>query len=80
MRTIPHSWIIPIRLIYTYAFNLYAWYLLYKIIWVLPFDWENIIAWVFGCFGMWFFVLDSNDKKYRKEMSKTIGYPDLTDN
>jgi hypothetical protein len=44
MKNIPKSWVTPIRIIYTYAFNLYAWYWLYKIIWVLPFDWENVVA------------------------------------
>lgn len=77
MKNIPKKYVVKIKIFYTYAFNIYAWYWLYKLIFVLPFDWENIIAWTFACLGMWFFVLDSNDPHFRKEMSKTIGYPDL---
>ena len=80
MKSWPDAWNTPIRLVYTYAFNIYAWYWLYKIIWILPFEWENVISWTFACLGMWFFVLDSGDKKFQKEMSKTIGYPDVKNN
>jgi hypothetical protein len=80
MKKIPNSWVTPIRLIYTYAFNLYAWYWLYKLIWVLPFDWENIVAWTFACLGMWFFVLDTDDLAFKKKMNSSSSYPDLMNN
>jgi hypothetical protein len=78
-KNIPNSWITPIRLIYTYLFNLYAWYWLYKILFVLPFDWENLVTWTLACLGMWFFVLDNNDYEYKKKMNDGLGYPELLD-
>jgi hypothetical protein len=77
LKKIPSTWIFPIRMIYTLLFNLYAWYWLVKLIWLQPFEWENLIEWTLACFGMWFFVLDSNDPKFREAMSKTPTYPDL---
>lgn len=66
-----------IRKYYTIAFNIYAWYWLYKIVFILPFDLENYITWTFACFGMWFFVIDSSDDEFKKDFNDSPGYPEL---
>ena len=77
MKKIPQTWVTPIRFIYTYCFHVYAWYWLYKIFFVLPFDWENLANWCFACIGIWFFVLDSGDLKFKKTMNKSSTYPEM---
>ena len=77
MKKIPNNWVTPIRIGYTYAFNIYAWYWLVKIIWLIPFDWENLLSWIMACIGMWFFVLDSDDLKFKKVFNSSSSYPEL---
>lgn len=74
----PEKYNTPLRVFYNYAFNLYAWYWLYKLLFVLPFDWENIANWIFACCGMWFFVIDSGDNKFKRIVSKNgYAYPNF---
>ena len=47
---------------YLGAYNIYALYWLYKIIWVLPFDWENLAIWFFAIAGLYYFILDNRTK------------------
>lgn len=77
MNKIPQHWITPIRIVCVIAFNVYAWYWLIKIIWFIPFDWENLLSWVMACCGMWFFVIDTQDLRFKKEMNKSKSYPEL---
>ncbi|SEW35780.1 hypothetical protein SAMN05428988_4390 [Chitinophaga sp. YR573] len=48
------------RRIYVVAFNVYAWYWLYRQIFIRQStDFEEYFLWAFTTFGMYFFVLDS---------------------
>jgi hypothetical protein len=54
--------ILWIRRFYIIAFNIYAWYWLYREIFInhSP-NFENYVLWFFTTIGMYFFVLDSKD-------------------
>jgi hypothetical protein len=77
MKKVPDWFITPFRVFYTYAFNIYAWYWAYKLMFKMDSSWEEWTTWAFACTGMWFFVLDSGDLKFKKTLNDTIGYPDL---
>lgn len=56
------------RKLYIAAYNVYGWYWLYKIVFVLDFNWENYVIWTLAMFGQYYFAVD-NQKK--------LGLPDI---
>lgn len=54
--------VLTLRKLYVAAYNIYGFYWLYKIIWVLEFDWENLWLWFFAMGGLYFFILGNRDK------------------
>jgi hypothetical protein len=55
-----------LRKVYVFAFNIYAWFWLYRLIFIKDdSSLEDYLLWFFACVGMWFFVLDGPDKKLR---------------
>lgn len=62
--------VLSVKRIYVLAFNAYAWYWLYRQIFVRhSTDFEEYLLWFFTVAGMYFFVLD-NDDVYIKDNSK----------
>ncbi|HEY1038955.1 MAG TPA: hypothetical protein VGF30_06090 [Bacteroidia bacterium] len=54
--------------IYVVAFNIYAWYWLYRQIFVRHSDdFEEYLLWFFTTAGMHYFVLDSKDIFFKKK-------------
>jgi hypothetical protein len=49
-----------LRVIYIFAFNIYSWYWLYKLIFINKSTLEDYLNWFFVVAGMHFFVLDSS--------------------
>lgn len=47
--------------IYVIAFNLYAWFWLYRLIFIRESGFEDYLLWFFATTGMYFFVLDGKD-------------------
>lgn len=60
--------------LYVIAFNVYAWYWLYRQVFVRQSDsFEEYLLWGFMTFGMYYFVLDNQDinfKQKRDEQTK----------
>lgn len=64
------------RRIYIIFFNAYAWFWLYKIIFIkkltLNKNWEDYLLWFFATIGMYFFFLDhKEDVLFDTQKSKT---------
>lgn len=58
--------ILGVKRLYVFAFNIYAWYWLYREIFVRnSTDYENYLVWFFTTAGMYFFVLDNNDVYFK---------------
>lgn len=54
--------------LYVLAFNIYAWYWLYREIFIRnSTDFESYLLWAFTTTGMYFFVLDNNDVFIKKQ-------------
>lgn len=51
-----------IRKLYVASYNIYGFYWLYKIIWVLEFNWENLLLWFFAMGGLYFFILKNKEE------------------
>ncbi len=50
------------RRIYAIAFNIYAWFWLFRLIFIRhSTDFEDYLLWFFATAGMYFFVLDGKD-------------------
>ena len=60
------------RKLYVAAYNIYGWYWLYKLIFVLDSDWESYLIWFFAMSGQLFFTLDNRDKLGIKDYMKNI--------
>lgn len=55
---------------YVISFNIYAWYWLFKLIFILhSTNLEEYLLWFFATTGMYFFVFDGNDI-YLKNLHK----------
>ena len=58
------------RRVYVIAFNIYAWYWLYKLIFITnSTNFEDYLIWFFTTVGVYFFVFDGNDR-FLKEINK----------
>lgn len=56
-----------LRRIYVIAFNIYAWYWLVKLIFILDStNFEDYLIWFFTTVGVLFFVFDGNDLYLKK--------------
>jgi hypothetical protein len=56
-----------LRRIYVLSFNCYAWYWLYRAIFVQHnTNFEDYLLWFFTTVGMYFFVLDNEDRLFFK--------------
>jgi len=56
---------------YVAAYNIYGWYWIYKLIFVLNSGWEGYAIWFFAMAGQLFFILDNRGKlkiKYMKSV------------
>jgi hypothetical protein len=54
--------VLLIKRLYVIAFNIYAWFWLYREIFIREStNFEDYLLWVFTTAGMYYFVLDSND-------------------
>jgi hypothetical protein len=54
--------ILWIKRIYVVAFNIYAWYWIYRQIFIRrSTDFEDYLLWFFTTAGMYYFVLDNSD-------------------
>lgn len=54
--------IVWIRRIYVIAFNLYAWYWIFRLIFIYKStNFEDYLLWFFATAGMYFFVLEGKD-------------------
>ncbi len=51
-----------LRKFFIITYNIYGWYWLYKIIFVLEQDWENYALWFFAMTAQVFFVLEGKEK------------------
>jgi hypothetical protein len=51
-----------VRKLYVGLYNIYGFYWLYKIIFVLHGDWESYVIWFFAMAGQMFFTLDNREK------------------
>jgi hypothetical protein len=52
--------------IYVVAFNIYAWYWIYRQIFIRhSTDYEDYLLWFFTTAGMYYFVLDNNDLSFK---------------
>ncbi len=57
-----YIWLVKfIRRIYIIAFNIYAWFWLYRLIFIRESSFEDYLLWFFATAGMYFFVLDGKD-------------------
>ncbi|MHA7843816.1 MAG: hypothetical protein ACX93I_10885 [Winogradskyella sp.] len=55
-----------VKRIYIIAFNIYAWYWLYREIFVRhTTDFETYLLWFFTTVGMYYFVLDNQDVYFK---------------
>jgi hypothetical protein len=60
--------ILLVKRIYILSFNIYAWYWLYREIFVRnSTDFESYLLWFFTTAGMYYFVLDNNDVFFKKK-------------
>lgn len=50
-----------VRRIYTITFNIYAWFWLYRMVFIRESYFEDYLLWFFATAGMYFFVLDGKD-------------------
>ena len=50
-----------LKRIYVIAFNLYAWFWLYRLIFIRESGFEDYLLWFFATAGMYFFVLYGKD-------------------
>jgi hypothetical protein len=58
--------ILWIKRIYVVAFNIYAWYWIYRQIFIRhSTDYEDYLLWFFTTAGMYYFVLDNNDLSFK---------------
>lgn len=54
--------ILLMKRIYVIAFNIYAWFWLFREIFIRhSTEWESYLLWLFTALGMHYFVLDSKD-------------------
>ncbi len=54
--------ILWLKRIYVVAFNIYAWYWIYRQIFIRhSTDFEDYLLWFFTTVGMYYFVLENND-------------------
>lgn len=57
--------------LYVFAFNSYAWYWLYRQIFVrCSTDFEEYLLWLFVTAGMYYFVLDNEDIFFKIKQNK----------
>jgi hypothetical protein len=66
--------VLLIKRFYVIAFNIYAWFWLYREIFIREStNFEDYLLWFFTTAGMYYFVLDSNDilLKIPKKTSRT---------
>ncbi|MCH2229812.1 MAG: hypothetical protein MK105_05660 [Crocinitomicaceae bacterium] len=61
-----------VRKLYVGAYNIYGFYWLYKIIFVLDQNWENYVVWFFAMAGQLFFTLDNKEKLGIKDYMKNV--------
>ncbi len=67
-----NNWLVKfIRRIYVVAFNIYAWYWLYRLIFIKQSTFEDYLLWFFATAGMYFFVLDGKDVFLMDKSQKT---------
>lgn len=60
--------ILAFKRLYVLAFNVYAWYWLYREIFIRnSTDFESYLLWAFTTTGMYFFVLDNNDVYFKNK-------------
>lgn len=63
--------ILWIKRIYVTAFNFYAWFWLYRQIFIRnSTDFEEYLLWFFTTAGMYYFVLENNDVFFKVENKK----------
>lgn len=58
--------------LYVAAYNIYGWYWLYKLIFVVNSDWEGYAIWFFAMTGQLFFILDNRGKLKIKYMKSVV--------
>lgn len=57
--------------LYVFAFNIYAWYWLYRQIFIrCSTDFEEYLLWFFVTAGMYYFVIDNVDLFFKIEQKK----------
>jgi|GEM_PF-2462140 len=59
------------RRLYVAAFNLYGWYWMYKLIFVMQStDWEHYALWFFAMISHYYYILDNRKKLNMEDYHK----------